>query len=118
MDGSVAEKLSGVHPKMLRVGTGSVAKPDRKKLADLRPVVGRRVERTFELMGITKQDAAFRMGYSDAGTVSRWCSGTERPHLDKLFQLDGFEQAWLLASAEHNAPTMEVETIVKLRRPA
>lgn len=110
---SVADRLAEAHPQMLRVGIEG----ERKKLADLRPVIGRLVARAFELLGITKQDAAYRMGYHDAGTVSRWCSAAERPLFDKLFTLDGFEDAWMLALAERN-PRMEVETVVKIRRSA
>ena len=52
-----------------------------------REEIGRDVERTFGVIGMTKQEAAYAMGYSDAGTVSRWCAGTERPQFDKLFAL-------------------------------
>lgn len=105
MPPTVTDQFAAVHPQMLR-GDGETA---RKKL------VGRRVARAFELMGLTKQDAAFRMGYSDAGTVSRWCSGLERPHFDKLNVLDGFEDAYVLATAERH-PRMEIVTHVRLRR--
>lgn len=113
MPTSIADRLAGVHPQMLRAGIEG----DRKKVADLRPVIGRLVERALELAELTKQDAAYRMGYRDAGTISRWCSAVERPLFDKLFTLDGFEAAWMLALAERN-PKMEVETIVKIRRTA
>ena len=90
---SLSSRLSDVHPKMLR----GEREGDHKKLA-----VGQSVERALEIAGIQKQDAAGRMGYSDQGTVSRWCSGLERPHFDKLFELDGFEVAWMKARAERN----------------
>lgn len=105
---TVTDRLAGVHPQMLKAqGEGL-----RRKL-----VVGRRVERTFELLGITKQDAAFRMGYSDSGVVSRWCSAMERPLFDKLETIDGFEDAYTIALAEQN-PRMEVTTQILVRRPA
>lgn len=111
MAATVDARLAGVHPQMLRVASDS----DRKKIAE-------RVERTLELLGVSKQDAAFRMGYTDPGTVSRWCSGVERPHFDKLFVLindDGltFEDAWVIATAEKN-PRMEVVTQIVMRRSA
>lgn len=107
----VVDRLADVHPQMLRVESET----DCKKLAELRVVVGRLVERAFELMGITKQDAAYRMGYTDAGTVSRWCSGTERPLFDKLIAIDGFEEAWVLALAAR-CSRIDVETVVRIRR--
>lgn len=90
-------------PQMLRVD----GEPDRKKL------VGRDVERSFELLGISKQDAAYRMGYSDPGTISRWCAGTERPHFDKLEAIRGFDQAYMKAKAERIPRTRRV-TIIEL----
>jgi len=111
MDPTVPDRLAAVHPQMLR----ATIEGDRKKLADLRQAIGQLVARTFELMGITKQDAAYRLQYRDAGTISRWCSGTERPLFDKLFSLDGFDVAYVLAIAERNA-RIEVQTVVTIRR--
>jgi hypothetical protein len=91
------------------------AKADRQELADLRPVIGRLVERAITLMGISKQQAAFAMHYADAGAVSRWCSGTERPLFDKLFALQGFVPAYLTAIAEDD-PSIDITTTIKIRR--
>ena len=113
MSPTIPDRLAGVHPKMLR----AEHEGHRKDLADLRLVIGLLVARTFELMGITKQDAAYRMQYRDAGTISRWCSGTERPLFDKLFAIEGFEVAYVLAIAERNR-SIEVATIVTIRRTA
>lgn len=117
MKSSVAEQLAGLHPQMLSVGLRPAAKADPQKLADLRPEVGRLVARAFEIAGLSKQEASFQMGYSDQGTVSRWCSGVERAQFDKLFQVRGFRQAWLLALAE-DTPHAEVTTVVSIRRRA
>jgi hypothetical protein len=114
---SITDRLAGVHPQMLRADSEG----DRKNLADLRPVIGRLVERAFEVMSprLTKQDAAYRMGYRDAGTVSRWCAGTERPSFDKLFAIAGFSRALLLAMAEaEQDPAIDVTTTITLRRVA
>ena len=115
----IPDPLAGVHPQMLRAELRGEAKADRNNLADLRPVIGHLVERAFELMSprLTKQDAAYRMAYRDAGTVSRWCAGTERPSFDKLFTIEGFRLAYLLAIAEAD-PAIEVTTTITLRRVA
>lgn len=110
---TITDRLAGLHPQMLR----AESEGHRKKLADLRPVIGLLVARAFQLMGITKQDAAYRMAYDDPGTVSRWCSGKERPLFDKLFTIDGFEIAYVLAIAERNA-SIEVTTAITIRRIA
>jgi hypothetical protein len=117
MDRRVVDPLAGVPPQSVRPALRVEAKADRQELADLRPVVGHLVERAFALMGITKQEAAFRMAYRDAGAVSRWCSGTERPLFDKLFALDGFRIAYVTALAEAD-PRLEVTTTITIRQVA
>ena len=111
MPRSLSDRLAGVHPKMLAID-GDV---DRKKVADLRRRIGQLVERALTIAGVTKQEAAFAMGYRDAVAISRWCAGVERPLFDKLFTLADFEWAWIVALAERN-PAMETETVVKIRR--
>lgn len=113
MPRTVTERLASVHPQMLRVESESTS----KKLADAKRAIGHSVARALEIAGITKQQAAYDMGYQDAGTVSRWCSGLERPHFDKLFTLPRVEDAWILARAECN-PHIVVETVVKIPRVA
>ena len=114
---TIPDRLAGLQPQMVRAQVRSEAKPDRKKLADLRPVIGKLVERALELMGLSKQEAAYRLQYSDAGTISRWCSATERPLFDKLFTMDGFDIAYVLAIAERNQQ-IEVTTAITIRRIA
>ena len=114
----MADRLAGVHPQMLRAPSEAErerSEADRKKLVDLRRVIGRLVERALELAGVSKQEAAHHMGYADQGVVSRWCSAVERPLFDKLFGIDGFELAWIVAMAERN-PQMQVHTTVTIPR--
>lgn len=110
MSSTMREQLNTAHPQMLRAEHDG----DRKKVAEHRERVGRLVERALVLTGLTKQQAAYEMGYSDSGVVSRWCSGAERPLLDRLFLIAGFEDSWLIAQAEGN-PRAEVERTIKLR---
>ena len=117
MSSTVNPRVPDVPRKMLRAGLRSEANADRKPLADLRPVIGLLVDRALVLAGISKQDAAYRMNYADQGTVSRWCSGLERPAFDKLFTMDGFDVAWVLAMAERNA-RIETTTVITIRRSA
>lgn len=102
------------HPQMLAASLRLDAKGDRKPLADLRPLVGRFVERALALMGVSKQDASYQMHYADQGTLSRWCSGLERPALDKLLTIDGFKVAYVQALAEHDA-AFDVVTTISIR---
>lgn len=114
MDGSTVPKgVATGHPQT----PAAKAKPDPQNLADLRPAIGRLVERALVLAGVSKQEAAYRMHYSDAGTVSRWCNGIERPLFDKLFTIAGFQAAYVQAIAEQH-PDFEVTTEIKIRRVA
>lgn len=113
MASTLTDRLSSVHPKMLRARGES----DRKNLADAKREVGQDIERALEASHISKQAAAFQMGYEDQGTVSRWCSGLERPQFDKLNALPGFEAAYLIERAKRH-PEMVVETTVKIRKRA
>ena len=109
MNPKITSALGDWHPKMLRVEPSE----ECKKLAEaIREQIGRDVERCFAMLGLTKQDAAYRMGYSDPGVVSRWCSGTERPLFDKLFAIEDFEDAWILIRARRN-PRVRVRTVME-----
>lgn len=105
MSNSLPDRLDGVHPQMLAMDGESL----RKKVA-----VGKSIERALAIAGLSQKDAAGQMGYSDQGTVSRWCAGVERPHFDKLFDLDGFEEAWMKARAECNA-RVTVRTVIEIQ---
>jgi hypothetical protein len=115
---TVPDPSRGEQRKLLDEIRPRMAKADRKPLADLRPVIGRLVDRALVLADISKQVASADMGYADQATVSRWCSGVERPAFDKLFTLPGFEVAWVLAIAERNKGQIEATTVITIRRIA
>lgn len=115
----MSRTLPDVHPQMLRASIEG----DRKHLAergeaDPKRLLGRSVERALELLGVSKKQAAFAMHYEDAGVISRWCAGTERPLFDKLFAIEGFKRAWLLALVEDGSDGIDVETTIRIRRRA
>jgi len=68
---------------------------------------------------VTKQEAAYRMGYADSGVVSRWISGLERMQLDKL--RGGLGEKFfgeLLVALLQTCEEVEVKTHVTLGRTA
>lgn len=114
MSSTLRDRLANVHPQMLRASSDR----DPQKLAEARrAAIGDDVERALALLGLTKQEAAHALGYRDAGVISRWCSGIERPQFDKLFALEGFEDAWLVVLAKRN-PRMAVRTVIEIRESA
>lgn len=116
MNTTVANRLDDVHPKMLAVRPRS-SETDRKPLAEQewRRQIGRMIERALVLSAMTAQELSYQMGYADQSALSRWIAAVERPQFDKLFAVDRFYDAWVIASAEHN-PRLEVETVVRIRR--
>lgn len=75
--------------KMLAAGSVSVAKADRKPLAEeWQVLLGQAIECALRRARITKQDAAYRMGYgTNQAPLSRWISGAETPQFAKLFSI-------------------------------
>lgn len=108
-----SQALDAVHPQMLRMK--SEGDPQELGMAS-RKRLGQCLEWALDRARITNQDAAFRMGYSDSGVVSRWINGTERQQLDKLKLLgEVFWQEYVIALAQ-DCPGVEVKTQITLAR--
>jgi hypothetical protein len=88
----------------------------RKKLAGLPsgPDWGRVLERAFALASLTKQEVAYRLGYRDATSVSRWCANAEPPNLPRLLSLRELRGPMVIALAEAT-DGLSVQTVVTLR---
>jgi len=119
MASTLRDRLDDLHPKMLAASLRDDTKADRKPLAERewRRQIGQTIERALALAELTKQEISHAMGYSDQSAISRWIAGTERPLLDKLFAVDRFYDAWVIACAEKN-PRLEVITEIRVRRIA
>jgi hypothetical protein len=108
----VDERLSALHPQMLRAGGES----DPQELG--KRVIGRALETALTRSNLTKQEAAFAMKYSDSAVIGRWIQGTETPQFAKLWTLgDVFRREFVIALAEC-ANGVEIKTIVEIRRTA
>lgn len=105
-----SDKLNRVHPRMLRIqGEG-----DPQALG--MRLVGQAIETALTAAGLTKQEAAFAMGYADSGVMGRWVAGTETPQLAKLWTLGPkFQCAFVIALAS-SADGIEIETTLRVRR--
>ena len=87
-----ASALADVHPRMLRAkGEGDPQRLGKRE-------VGQAIEAALDRCRITKQEAAFAMGYADSGVMSRWISGTETPQFAKLWILGTEFQKHLVAA--------------------
>ena len=116
MADTVDDRLAAVQRKML----AAALRADRKPLAEpveWRRQIGRLIDRALILARLTKQEMSHAMGYRDQSALSRWISGVERPLLDKLFAVDRFYDAWVIACAEGN-PRIEVSTAITIRMVA
>jgi hypothetical protein len=96
MPQSVPQRLTDVHPQMLR--STLVADPQRLGEDDRRRGIGQCFAAALERSGITKQQASGLMGYSDQGVIGRWISGQERVQIDKCLLL-GAEFVFEFAAA-------------------
>lgn len=101
MGSSIRQQLDGIQRKSLTMGSESL-RSDRKSVAVSEGArrLGRVLDRALQLAGITKQQAASDLGYSDQSAISRWISGVENPRFDKLITLAGFGEGMLQALGE------------------
>jgi len=60
--------------------------------AEFKLLIGRAIERGILLAGMTKQEAAFEMGYPDPSALSRWMPGVETVQFSRL---------WMIARLRH-----------------
>lgn len=112
MDSTIKAQLDAVHPRMLRVrGEG-----DPQELG--RRAIGVALESALARASITKQAAAFDMGYTDSGVISRWINGTENAQVGRLWMLgQRFQQEFAIALAEQ-IQGLDVKTTVTIARVA
>lgn len=84
------------------------------ELPDLRPLIGRAIQRAFSLAGWSQKEAAGYLERSEA-QISRWIAGTERPQLDVLFGCEALRWPLIqaLAALDH-----ENEVVTEIRRRA
>lgn len=89
---------------------------DRKKLApaDWKALQGHIFERVLELARMTKQEAAYAMGYPDASQISRWASASERVQWDRVAEVDQLRRWIPVAWGE--ATDADVHVTVTVRR--
>lgn len=112
MTRSVADQLNDVHPRMLRAkGEGDPQELGKQQ-------IGRAIESALDRARLTKQAAAYAMGYSDSGVMGRWISGTETPQFARLWTLGERFRQELVAALAEAAGGAEIETTIKFRRMA
>lgn len=116
MASSVDPRLGALKPSPLRI-RGLRGETRSKPLAEREEAerYGRALERAIEDAGLTKQEAAFRLGYSEQSMVSRWITGQENPPMPRLFVKLGekFKQAWVLELAKQTNG-VNVETVMRI----
>lgn len=116
MEDSMRDPLENRQRKSFDALRPQMAKAECKPVAesDWRRHIGQTIDRALTLAGVTKQEMSHAMGYQDQSALSRWISGVERPLLDKLFAVDRFYDAWVIACAEAN-PRIEVTTQILVK---
>lgn len=124
MASSVLDRLAELPRKNLGMKGESLSRRGeglRKKFADpdAQRALGRLIERSLEIAGITKGQLARSLGYGDdQSQVARWIAGVERAQIERLLALPAFCAAFVVALAEQGVDGVEIETVVKVRRKA
>jgi len=99
---TIAKQLPAVHPRMLRAkGETDPQELGGREKGEEKRQIGRAIETALDRTRMTKQEAAFAMGYTDSGVMGRWINGTETPQFAKLWTLgERFRQELVIALAE------------------
>jgi hypothetical protein len=108
-----AGSLDSLHPQMLRAGSPA----DPQKLGEAHSAqIGQAFEWALDRARITKQEAAFRMGYTDSGVIGRWISGKENLQIARTRLIgEEFFTEFLVALAQTCAG-VAVRTVIELKR--
>lgn len=83
---------------------------------DFRELIGRAIERTRTLSGLSLKEFAAAVG-RDERQVSRWENGGENPQLHAIFSNPDLRQVLVIALAEL-AEGVEVTTHIAIKRTA
>jgi len=81
-DAQLRRRLDDIQPKSLKVGV--LSGPKKVGEPESRSEIGQAFEWALEQAHVAKQDAAYRMGYSEQSVISQWVSGRERVQMDKV----------------------------------
>jgi len=117
MADSVKAQLGARHPVLPEMGPLRMAKVDLGKTEmDGRALIGRAIERTRELSGLSLKEFAAAMG-KDERQVGKWMPGIERPQLDAIWAVPRFRGLLIQALAEL-AGDIKVTTLLEIQRIA
>ncbi len=114
MGRTLAAGTDYAHPHSLRVRRpeGEAVSPTNGD--EFLKAHGQALDWALDRARIEQKAAAFRMGYTDPGVVSRWISGKERMQLDKLRLLGDDFFGELLVALAQTCSGVEVRTQVTL----
>ena len=97
-------------PRMVKADLRKAETPD------LRPLIGRALERTRQAAGLTLKEFAAALGRNER-QVARWITGAERLQVDAVFAVEHLRSKFVVALAEL-AEDVDVVTVIQVRRKA
>jgi hypothetical protein len=84
---------------------------------DMKRLIGSAIEKALTSADITKQAAAYEMGYGENhAPVSNWIAGKETPQFAKLWTLGAVFQRELVIALANLCQQVEVRTVVTIER--
>jgi hypothetical protein len=116
MDRTVDPDVPPRHP-VLPEARPRMAKASLRKPDIWRAQIGRALRRALALQGWSLKEFAAAVD-RDPRQCARWITGVERAQLDVLFAVDVFRLSLVQALAEVAGAGVEIETTIRLRRPA
>lgn len=96
--------------------SASLRKPEVAKPVDVKPLIGRAIQRAVTLAGMSNKEAAAHIGVNDS-QFGKWLSGNEPPQVHRVFAVVALRQPLVLALAECcEADGITIKTVVTLER--
>lgn len=100
-----------------KAGAMASAHLRKAETVDFRELIGRAIERTRTLSGLSLKEFAAAVG-RDERQVSRWENGGENPQLHLIFANQSLRQPLIVALAELVGDSVEVTTHIAIKRTA
>lgn len=99
---------------------GSETNPKPLRLDEFKSIIGAAIQGALIASKLQHKEAADLMGYGDnLASLSNWIRGEETPQFAKLWMLGPrFRQELVIALAEQCGIGVEVEKVIRIRRPA
>jgi hypothetical protein len=115
---SLLRRASDRHPVLPDIGRPVMAKANvRTPDVDWQVAIGQAIARAVANVGWSHKEAAAKVGVDDA-EFGKWLSGSRRPHVDRLFDVEELGVPLVVELARLLPDAFTVRTTIETRRTA